>query len=193
MMEKEKRRYGGASFKDRQSERRDRLVHAAIAVFSRTGREGATVAAICAEAGLTARYFYESFPNREALYLEAYREVQRELLAELARWADPGDPGARRPRRLLCRAGRASGTCARLPARPAWPRSRDAGGGTGHRKAAGASIRAQDDAAAGRRRAAGCGDRHRAALDRVRLRRAVENVVAAALPFVRAAGSPSSA
>ncbi len=91
-VEKEKRRYGGASFKDRQSERRDRLVHAAIAVFSRAGREGATVAAICAEAGLTARYFYESFPNREALYLEAYREVQRELLAELARWADPKDP-----------------------------------------------------------------------------------------------------
>ncbi|MEI9887163.1 MAG: TetR/AcrR family transcriptional regulator [Rhizomicrobium sp.] len=94
VLEKEKkgRRYAGASHADRRTERRARLVLAAIQVFGRAGREGATVAAICAEAGLTARYFYESFPNREALYLEAYREVQRELLAELARWADPGDP-----------------------------------------------------------------------------------------------------
>jgi len=42
------------------------------------------VAAICAEAGLTARYFYESFPNRDALFLEAYRTVQARLLTEMA-------------------------------------------------------------------------------------------------------------
>jgi AcrR family transcriptional regulator len=89
---REGRRYAGASQADRQTDRRERLVRAAIEVFGRAGREGATVAAICAEAGLTARYFYESFPNREALYLEAYREVQRELLKELAGWADPADP-----------------------------------------------------------------------------------------------------
>ncbi|MEI9995452.1 MAG: TetR/AcrR family transcriptional regulator [Rhizomicrobium sp.] len=82
-MEKEKRRYGGASFVDRQADRRERLVRAAVDVFGRVGREGATVAAICAEAGLTARYFYESFPNREAVFLEAYRTAQRELLAQI--------------------------------------------------------------------------------------------------------------
>ena len=90
--EKEKRRYGGASFEDRQAERRQKLILAAIAVFERVGRDGATVAAICAEAGLTARYFYESFPSRDALFLEAYRVVQRELLAEIGRAAGGADP-----------------------------------------------------------------------------------------------------
>ena len=92
-LEKEKRRYGGTSFEDRQAERRGRLILAAIAVFERVGRDGATVAAICAEAGLTARYFYESFPGRDALFLEAYRVVQHELLAEIGRAASGGgDP-----------------------------------------------------------------------------------------------------
>jgi len=89
---KERRRYAGASFADRQTERRERLVLAAIAVFGRSGREGATVAAICAEAGLTARYFYESFPNRDALFLEAYRLIQAELLADIERARDAADP-----------------------------------------------------------------------------------------------------
>ncbi|MBL6853485.1 MAG: TetR/AcrR family transcriptional regulator [Alphaproteobacteria bacterium] len=87
----EKRRYGGASFEDRQADRRERLIAAAIEVFGRWGREGATVAAICAEAGLTARYFYESFPNREALFIAAYQAVQAELLTEMAKASGP-DP-----------------------------------------------------------------------------------------------------
>ncbi len=91
-LEKERRRYGGASFEDRQAERRERLMLAAIDVFEKAGRDGATVAAICAEAGLTARYFYESFPNLDALFLEAYRVVQRELLAEIGRAAQGSDP-----------------------------------------------------------------------------------------------------
>ncbi|HJW41927.1 MAG TPA: helix-turn-helix domain-containing protein [Rhizomicrobium sp.] len=91
-MEKERRRYGGASFEDRLSERRERLIRAAVEVFGRAGRDGATVAAICAQAGLTARYFYESFPSRDALFLEAYRLVQRELLAEIERNRDAENP-----------------------------------------------------------------------------------------------------
>src|SRR6185312_8547494 len=77
---KEKRRYSGQSFEDRLSERRARLVRAALDVAGRFGLEGTSVAAICAEAGLTARYFYESFPSRDAIFVEAYRAVQDELL-----------------------------------------------------------------------------------------------------------------
>jgi AcrR family transcriptional regulator len=76
----EKRRYSGQSFADRQAERRTKLVRAAAVVAGRHGLEGTSVAAICAEAGLTARYFYESFPSREAIFVEAYRAVQDELL-----------------------------------------------------------------------------------------------------------------
>src|ERR1700754_2906752 len=88
-MEKEKRRYSGQSFEDRLAERRERLIHAAAMVAGRVGLEATSVAAICAEAGLTARYFYESFPTREAIFVEAYRAVQNELLTRIA--AAPGD------------------------------------------------------------------------------------------------------
>src|SRR3984885_4520719 len=87
----EKRRYSGQSFEDRQAERRARLVKAAAVVAARHGLEGTSVAAICAEAGLTARYFYESFPGREAIFVEAYRAVQDELLARMQAAPATGD------------------------------------------------------------------------------------------------------
>ena len=95
VMEKEKRRYSGQSFEDRQAERRDKLIEAAVTVAGRVGLDGASVAAICAEAGLTARYFYESFPTREAIFVEAYRAVQNELLAHIAATPGPGDAARR--------------------------------------------------------------------------------------------------
>jgi AcrR family transcriptional regulator len=82
-MEPEKRRYSGQSFADRQSERRERLVRAALEVAGRFGLEGTSVAAICAEAGLTARYFYESYPSREAIFVDAYRMAQEMLLGRM--------------------------------------------------------------------------------------------------------------
>lgn len=93
-MTKPARRYGGVALEDRQAERRDRLVRAAINVSARVGRESASVALICAEAGLTARYFYESFANRDALFLAAYRRIQDELFARMA-----PPPGAKDPAR----------------------------------------------------------------------------------------------
>ena len=51
--------------------------------------------AICAEAGLTARYFYESFPGREAIFVEAYRAVQDELLARMQAAHGSGDAARR--------------------------------------------------------------------------------------------------
>ena len=82
-MESEKRRYSGQSFADRQGDRRARLVQAALMVAGRFGLEGTSVAAICAEAGLTARYFYESYPSREAIFVDAYRMAQELLLGRM--------------------------------------------------------------------------------------------------------------
>lgn len=79
----EKRRYSGQSFESRQAERRDRLIQAALEVAGKSGLDGLSVAAICAEAGLTARYFYESFPSREAIFVEAYRLAQQRLLGQM--------------------------------------------------------------------------------------------------------------
>jgi len=91
-MTKASRRYGGVALEQRQAERRDRLIRAAVAVASRVGREATSVAAICAEAGLTARYFYESFPNRDALFAEAYVHVQKELFGRMAPVISSDDP-----------------------------------------------------------------------------------------------------
>jgi AcrR family transcriptional regulator len=91
----EKRRYSGQSFEDRHLDRRERLIRAAVMVAGKVGLDNASVAAICAEAGLTARYFYESFPTREAIFVEAYRTVQNELLNHIAAAPGSGDTAKR--------------------------------------------------------------------------------------------------
>ena len=88
------RLYSGLSPEDRQAERRQRLVRAAAVVAGRRGLEGTTVAAICAEAGLTARYFYESFPNREAIFVDAYRLARDELLRRMGEGGGRGTKAA---------------------------------------------------------------------------------------------------
>lgn len=73
------RSYRGSSAEQRQSERRAQLVAAAVEVFGTVGFRGATIDSICREAGLTKRYFYESFSSSEALLLAAYEKVTDEL------------------------------------------------------------------------------------------------------------------
>lgn len=88
----EKRRYSGQSFEDRLADRRARLIAAALEVAGRGGLDSASVAAICAEAGLTARYFYESFPSRDEIFVEAYRLAQERLLGSIAEAKNKSDP-----------------------------------------------------------------------------------------------------
>jgi AcrR family transcriptional regulator len=66
------RTYRGADPAQRRDDRRTRLVDAAVEIFGTTGYRSATVERICAAAGLTKRYFYESFESSEALLLAAY-------------------------------------------------------------------------------------------------------------------------
>lgn len=68
------RRYRGQGREERRAERRVRLVEAGLRVFGEVGFHGATVKAICAEAGLTERYFYESFSNSEDLLCAVYEQ-----------------------------------------------------------------------------------------------------------------------
>lgn len=87
------RRYRGLSPRQRRRERRERLLEAAVAEFGENGYQNATVRGLCARAGLTERYFYESFENREALLCEAYDHVLGRLwgrVQEAIRTA-PGD------------------------------------------------------------------------------------------------------
>jgi AcrR family transcriptional regulator len=61
------RPWRGVSATERTAERRERLIEAALEVFATRGYSASTVRDVCREAGLTERYFYESFRNREAL------------------------------------------------------------------------------------------------------------------------------
>jgi AcrR family transcriptional regulator len=70
--------YGGVSAEDRRAERRGRLVEAGLELLGREGWQGATVRAVCAEARLTERYFYESFDGRDELLLAVFDRVATE-------------------------------------------------------------------------------------------------------------------
>ncbi|MDI1301833.1 MAG: TetR/AcrR family transcriptional regulator [bacterium] len=90
------RRYRGVSGEERKEERRHRLIEAGLAVFGLAGYHGATVKAICVQAGLTERYFYESFANSEDLLCAVYEQhmaLQQERILG-AVMAAPREPGA---------------------------------------------------------------------------------------------------
>lgn len=71
--------YAGRTRDQRRAERRVRLVDAGIEVIGTRGHGGATVRAICRAAGLTERYFYESFADREALLSAVYLHLVEAL------------------------------------------------------------------------------------------------------------------
>src|ERR1700691_1236505 len=55
--------FRGISADDRRSDRRVRLVQAAFAIAGTEGAGALGVGRVCREAGLTKRYFYESFAS----------------------------------------------------------------------------------------------------------------------------------
>lgn len=90
------RRYGGRGGEERRAERRERLLDAGLAVFGEVGYHGATVRLICAGAGLSERYFYESFANSEDLLCAVYERhmaLQAERIAAAVQ-AAPRAPDA---------------------------------------------------------------------------------------------------
>ena len=91
------RSYGGKSAVERARERRTRLVDATIALLATHGEAGTTMTAICARAGLTERYFYESFAHREDALLAALDHVSEQIAAAAleAVARTPGSPEQR--------------------------------------------------------------------------------------------------
>jgi AcrR family transcriptional regulator len=80
---RESRAYRGVSPEQRRAERRARLIAAAIAVYGERGYRQATVKAVCEAAGLTERYFYESFENSEDLLVTSFNAVTYAVLDEI--------------------------------------------------------------------------------------------------------------
>lgn len=68
-------RWAGVPLPDRRSRRRDELLAAGVAVLGAPDRPTLTVRAVCRQAGLTERYFYESFTDRDEFARAVYDAV----------------------------------------------------------------------------------------------------------------------
>lgn len=75
--------YGGRSTEERRAERRRQLTDAAVEIWGEQGWSAVTMRGVCAKAGLIDRYFYESFPEREALLVAVWDQMRDELLTKL--------------------------------------------------------------------------------------------------------------
>ncbi len=71
--------WGARTADERRAERRERIMEAAITVYARQGYRRTSVKAVCSEAGLTERYFYESFDNNEDLLRQCFLVVDDDL------------------------------------------------------------------------------------------------------------------
>lgn len=84
-------RWNGLSTEERQRERRQLLIDAALQLLATEGSSGTTVRAVCAEARLNPRYFYESFDELDSLVVAVYDHVIAELHAEVTAAAQQAD------------------------------------------------------------------------------------------------------
>jgi AcrR family transcriptional regulator len=87
---------------ERRAQRRSQLIAAAIQVYGERGYRQATVKAVCEAAGLTERYFYESFANSEDLLIASYNAVTYSVFREIREsGAAAGATRAERARAML--------------------------------------------------------------------------------------------
>jgi AcrR family transcriptional regulator len=78
------RGYGGVSAEDRIAQRRERLLDAGLELFGTHGYGATGVKDVCREAGLTDRYFYESFGSSGELFVAVFDRVVDDLFASVA-------------------------------------------------------------------------------------------------------------
>lgn len=77
------RSYGGVPAEVRIAQRRDRFLDAGLELFGTKGYQATSVRAVCREAGLSERYFYESFANTEALLVGVYQRCTDKMHDEI--------------------------------------------------------------------------------------------------------------
>lgn len=73
------RPYGGVHAETRKLERRTRLLEAGLDLIGTRGYHQSTIRDVCAQSGLSERYFYESFKGMGGLFEAVYAELRAEL------------------------------------------------------------------------------------------------------------------
>lgn len=92
-VEPARRRWRGIEPDKRQDARRQRFLDAALELTGTGGVSAVSVRSACTTAGLTSRYFYESFTDLDALLVALYDDLATEVvdLASSAVLDRPGD------------------------------------------------------------------------------------------------------
>lgn len=75
--------WAGSSLEQRRATRRAKLLDVGRDLLGTSGSAAVTVRSVCRQAGLTDRYFYENFTDRDGLVLAAYDAVVTEARAAL--------------------------------------------------------------------------------------------------------------
>jgi AcrR family transcriptional regulator len=84
-------RWSGVPLQDRQTLRRDELVAAGVQLLGGAAGPALTVRAVCRAAGLTERYFYESFADRDEFVRAVYDDVCSAAMSALTTAGTPRD------------------------------------------------------------------------------------------------------
>ena len=89
--------YGGRTHEERRRDRRERLLDAVLTVWGGADAGPVTMTRVCAEAGLSERYFYEQFANLDAALLAVLEQVAQEIAVTsvAALEQTDGDPRSR--------------------------------------------------------------------------------------------------
>ncbi|RZQ63293.1 TetR/AcrR family transcriptional regulator [Amycolatopsis suaedae] len=88
------RTYGGATREQRRAERREKLLLAALELFTSEGFAQTKITGLCARAGVSTRNFYEEFSGKEQLLLILHDRINQaahdRVSAELAELSEAG-------------------------------------------------------------------------------------------------------
>lgn len=79
------RRYSGRSVEEWKAARRERLMAAALELFSSDGYQATTIERLCATAKVSTRHFYQEFPNKEAVLIAVHQEGVELGIAEVGK------------------------------------------------------------------------------------------------------------
>ena len=82
-------RWSGVPLESRQALRRDKLVAAGVQLLGDKSGPAVTVRAVCREAVLTERYFYESFTDRDDFVRAVYDDVCTRAMSTLTSATTP--------------------------------------------------------------------------------------------------------
>jgi AcrR family transcriptional regulator len=86
------RSYGGISAAERIAARREKLIDAGVDLFGTQGFASTGVKELCRHAGLTDRYFYESFKDSSELFIEVFDNVSADIFNVVMRAVGTSQP-----------------------------------------------------------------------------------------------------